>query len=239
MLGDFKIFNEPLSVLNNKKILINTINAYSYNVSESDSLFKEALMNSDVLIPDGVSIVWALNFLKGEKINKIAGADLFFYEMQRLQETKGTCFFLGSTNETLSKIKDRAKIEFPNVQIETYSPPYKPKFSKEDNSEMIKRVNAFQPNVLFVGMTAPKQEKWAYTNFNILQVGHVCSIGAVFDFYAGTVKRAPKWMINHGLEWAYRFLKEPKRLWKRYLLGNTIFVFAIIKEKIIKKLKKY
>ena len=93
MLLKFNIFNKSLSTLKNQKTLINTINAYSYNVSQKDSLFKESLMKCDVLIPDGVSIVWALNFLKGNKINKIAGADLFFYEMQRLQEMKGTCFF--------------------------------------------------------------------------------------------------------------------------------------------------
>lgn len=235
MLKDFKIFNEPLSVLKNKKTLICTINAYSYNLTKKDKLFKQALMNSDVLLPDGVSIVWASKLLMSKKINKIAGADLFFYEMQRLQEMKGTCLFLGSTNETLSKIKERANIDYPNVKVETYSPPYKTEFSIEDNLKMIQKVNSFNPDVLFVGMTAPKQEKWAYSNFEQLNVGHVCGIGAVFDFYAGTIKRAPSYMINSGLEWLYRLLKEPKRMWKRYLLGNTIFVFSILKEKFITK----
>lgn len=237
MLENYKIFNQPLSVLKNKKTLICTINAYSYNLTNKDELFKHALLNSDVLLPDGVSIVWATKLLTGKKINKIAGADLFFYEMQRLEEIKGTCFFLGSTNETLKKIKQRAKLEYPNVQVKTYSPPYKRIFSKEDNFEMIQNVNAFQPDVLFVGMTAPKQEKWAYTNFNKLEVGHVCSIGAVFDFYAGTIKRAPKWMIKLGLEWLFRLLKEPKRMWRRYLVGNTVFVASIIKEKYLKGIK--
>lgn len=235
MLKTFKIFDESLSVLKNKKTLISTINAYSYNLTEKDELFNQALLNSDVLLPDGVSIVWAMKLLLGKKINKIAGADLFFYEMQRLQEMKGTCFFLGSTNETLSKIKERAKLEFPNVQIEIYSPPYEPEFSEEDNLEMIQKVNAFQPDVLFVGMTAPKQEKWAFSNFKQLNVGHICCIGAVFDFYAGTIKRAPSYMVNSGLEWLYRLVKEPKRMWRRYLIGNTIFVLSILKEKISTK----
>ena len=233
MLKKFKIFNKSLNHLDKGKLLINTINAYSYIVALKDVEFNEALLNSNVLIPDGISIVWAIKLLKNKKIKKIAGADLFFYEMNRLDEIKGKCFFLGSTNETLKKIKKRANKEFPNVKIDYFSPPYKPNFSEEDNELMISKINYFKPDVLFIGMTAPKQEKWAYFNFNKLNVGHVCSIGAVFDFYAGTIKRAPKWMIDIGLEWLYRLIKEPKRMWRRYIIGNTLFILSIFKEKFI------
>ena len=238
MLERFQIFDKELETLIDEKTLISTINAYSYNVSFKDKLFKEALQNSDVLIPDGIGVVWAVRLLTGKKIKKIAGADLFFYEMERLQNTEGKCFFLGSTNETLTKIVKRASIEYPNVELQTYSPPYKPEFSEEDNKIMIEKINSFQPDVLFVGMTAPKQEKWAYINFNSLQAGHVCSIGAVFDFYAGTVTRAPNWMIRIGLEWFYRLVKEPKRMWRRYLIGNTIFVLQILREKYLQTNRK-
>jgi N-acetylglucosaminyldiphosphoundecaprenol N-acetyl-beta-D-mannosaminyltransferase len=233
MLTDFFIYNESLESLIDEKTLISTINAHSYNVSFKDKLFQEALQNSDMLIPDGISIVWAIRFLTGKKIKKIAGADLFFYEMERLQKVGGSCFFLGSTDETLSKIIMRSKSEYPNVQIQTYSPPYKSEFSPEDNIKMIKEINAFKPDVLFVGMTAPKQEKWAYTHFDNLKTKHVCSIGAVFDFYAGTVTRAPNWMIKMELEWFYRLVKEPKRMWRRYLIGNTIFILQILREKYL------
>jgi N-acetylglucosaminyldiphosphoundecaprenol N-acetyl-beta-D-mannosaminyltransferase len=97
---------------------------------------------------------------------------------------------------------------------------------------MLKAINAFKPDALMVGMTAPKQEKWAYKHYNQLEVGHICCIGAVFDFYAGTVKRAPQWMIKMGLEWFYRLIKEPGRMWQRYLIGNMIFIGHIIKEKL-------
>ena len=96
---------------------------------------------------------------------------------------------------------------------------------------MLHAVNAVQPDVLFVGMTAPKQEKWAYHNHPNLLAGHTCCIGAVFDFYAGTVQRAPRVFINLGLEWFYRLAKEPRRMWRRYLIGNVKFIRAIIKEK--------
>lgn len=238
MLNDFKIFGGELSNLDIKKKLINTINAHSYNVTNKDKLFKETLVNCEVLIPDGVSIVWAVKWLRGENIKKIAGADLFFYEMDRLQKIKGRCFFLGSTNETLKKIKERAKKDYSRVQIETYSPPYKSEFSDEDTRIMLSKINSFKPDVLFVGMTAPKQEKWAYSNYDNLDVGHIGCIGAVFDFYAGTIKRAPEWMINLGLEWFYRLIKEPKRMWKRYIIGNTRFIIAILKEKFKNKLRE-
>ena len=96
---------------------------------------------------------------------------------------------------------------------------------------MLEKINAFEPDALFVGMTAPKQEKWAYEHFTHLQAGHICCIGAVFDFYAGTISRAPQWMIQMGLEWLYRLIKEPRRMWRRYLIGNSKFIWAVVKEK--------
>ena len=220
MLANFKIFDKNLNSLGPEKQLITTINAHSYNVTKSDDLFKDSLMKSDVLIPDGVSVVWAVKWLTGKSLKKIAGADLFFYEMDRLNGSNGKCFFLGSTDQTLLKIKENASKQYPNVNLETFSPPYKPEFSAEDNAEMVKAVNNFNPDVLFIGLTAPKQEKWAYQNFDKLNVGHIGCIGAVFDFYAGNIDRAPQWMIRLGLEWFYRLMKEPRRLWKRYLIGH-------------------
>ena len=102
---------------------------------------------------------------------------------------------------------------------------------------MLEAINTFQPDVLKIGMTAPKQEKWSFQHYGQLNVGHICCIGAVFDFYAGTIKRAPKWMIKMGLEWFYRLIKEPRRMWQRYLIGNFIFIYHIINEKLnIRKL---
>jgi len=232
MLKNFNLFNEPLVIIINRKVLINTINAHCYNMTQTDSFYQDILLNSDILIPDGISVVWAIKWLTGRKIRKIAGADLFFYEMERLDKTDGKCFFLGSTDETLNKIKEHLKKDYPNIKVKTYSPPYKPEFSNDDNFKMLEAINSFQPDVLMIGMTAPKQEKWAYQHYNQLQVGHICCIGAVFDFYAGTVNRAPHWIIKMGLEWFYRLIKEPRRMWRRYLAGNFQFIVHIIREKI-------
>ena len=223
MLNNYTLFNESLHTINTSKMLINTINAHSFNTVQSDKEFDEALQSSNILLPDGISVVWAIRMLTGKKIKKISGADLFQYEMKRLNAISGKCFFLGSSEEILQLIRKKATIEYPNIQLTTFSPPYKSEFDEEDNKAMITVINAVQPDVLFIGMTAPKQEKWAHKHFDELQVGHVCCIGAVFDFYAGRVNRAPNWMIKMGMEWFYRLVKEPRRMWRRYLIGNLKF----------------
>ena len=225
------LFNSSLETLSHEKLLITTLNAHSYNIAQTNLKFNDALKNSDVLLPDGISIVWAKRFLDGTTLKKIAGADLFHYEMNRLNESKGSCFFLGSTEHTLQLIKAKAASEFPHVKVETHSPPFKDSFNDQDNALMLDAIRQFNPDVLFIGMTAPKQEVWAYEHFKEIQAKHICCIGAVFDFYAGTIHRAPKWLIILGLEWLFRFVSEPKRLWRRYLVGNAQFVFLILKEK--------
>lgn len=232
MLSSYNLFKKPLDSIKGDKLLISTINAHSYNVSLKDAYFCDALKNSHVLLPDGISMVLAARVLGLGSVKKIAGADLFAYEMQRMQSVKGKVFFLGSSDATLSKIVCNAKVDYPLVEVHTYSPPFKSEFTAEDNRLMVDLINEVKPDVLFVGMTAPKQEKWAYQNFSKLQVGHVCSIGAVFDFYAGTIKRAPQWMISMGLEWLFRLLKEPKRMWRRSLLGSAEFLYHLISEKL-------
>lgn len=101
---------------------------------------------------------------------------------------------------------------------------------RKSTKAMIAAINSVQPSALFIGMTAPKQEKWAHEHFAALQVGHVCCIGAVFDFYAGEVSRAPQVFIILGLEWLYRLLSEPRRMWRRYLIGNVKFVWHVAGE---------
>lgn len=231
MLQKLELYSGPLREIQPSKKMINTLNAHSYNKLKKDAVFRQALQASDMLLPDGISVVLAMRLLKGVKIKKIAGFDLFQYEMKRVQEQGGKCFFLGSSERTLELIKTRAQKEYPGLQVYYYSPPFKTLFSEEDNQAMIDAVNAIEPDVLFVGMTAPKQEKWSYKYFEQLKAGHICCIGAVFDFYAGTVKRAPGWMIDIGMEWFYRLVREPRRMWRRYLLGNTQFVIEILKEK--------
>jgi N-acetylglucosaminyldiphosphoundecaprenol N-acetyl-beta-D-mannosaminyltransferase len=231
-LSAINVFNDKLINIPDKKLLINTINAHSYNVAQKDPFYAKALLSSDILLPDGISVVLAKKLLNRKIIKKIAGADLFHHEMKKLNEISGKCFFLGSNKITLDRIINNIRKEYPNVSVFSFAPPFTENFSFKDSQHMISLINQCKPDVLFIGMTAPKQEKWAYEHFDKLDAGHICSIGAVFDIYAGNFKRAPQWMINSGLEWFYRLVKEPRRLWRRYLLGNIIFISYIIREKI-------
>ena len=222
-----------LASLPEGKLLINTINAHSFNTAKKDQLFAEALTNGDVLIPDGVSIVKACKWIKAKSQPKerIAGWDLFFFEMNKLEKKGGAVMFMGSSQKVLDLIVKRAAVDYPHLKVVTYSPPYKPEFSDEDNKAIIDAINAANPDLLWIGMTAPKQEKWTYSHWNELNIHcHVGTIGAVFDFFAGTVERAPIWWQEHGLEWLYRLIKEPKRMWRRYIIGNTLFLWNMVKE---------
>ena len=239
-----------LASLPEGKLLINTINAHSYNTARKDRLFAEALMNGGVLIPDGVSIVKACKWIKAKSQPKerVAGWDLFAYEMERLEKLgvrneeagndnsklslrRRTVMFMGSSQRVLDLIVKRAAVVYPHLKAVTYSPPYKPEFSDEDNCAIIDAINAANPDLLWIGMTAPKQEKWTYSHWEELNIHcHVGTIGAVFDFFAGTVERAPVWWQRNGLEWLYRLLKEPKRMWRRYIIGNALFLWNMTKE---------
>lgn len=236
-LKELSIIKEKkqLSNLPDRKLLINTINAHSYNTALKDQLFAKSLQHGDALIPDGISIVKACKWLnaKSQPTERIAGWDLFELEMNKLNQKGGKCFFMGSSEKVLALIKEKAKIVYPNILIESYSPPYKPEFSDEDNRKIIEIINQANPDLLWIGMTAPKQEKWTYSHWNELNIHcHVGNIGAVFDFFAGTIERAPIWWQKHGLEWLYRLIKEPKRMWKRYIIGNILFLWNILNEKI-------
>jgi N-acetylglucosaminyldiphosphoundecaprenol N-acetyl-beta-D-mannosaminyltransferase len=230
----YKLFDGNLNTLSaNSKTVINTINQYSFCVAERDEEFKEALMSSDVLLPDGIGIVVAVKSTTGYALKKISGADLHQSMLTRLNRNNGRVFYLGSSNNTLSKIENRLKAEYPDITCGSYSPPYKATFTDEDNAAMIAAVNEFKPDVLFVGMTAPKQEKWVNQHKGSLNARFICSVGAVFDFYAGTVNRPSQFWIDHGLEWFVRLCREPRRMWKRYVYYGPIFAYALLKEKLV------
>ncbi|QNF32317.1 WecB/TagA/CpsF family glycosyltransferase [Adhaeribacter swui] len=231
-LTDFNIFSSKIEDIKiSAKTIINTINQYSYVVASKDKAFRKALIESDVLLPDGVGIVFAFKFLKGENIKKIAGADLHYYLLNSLNQNSGSCFYLGSAEETLIKIENRILAEYPNIRVGYYSPPYKTDFNNFDNDAMVNAINTFRPDVLFVGMTAPKQEKWVHYNKSRIEAKVICSIGGAFDFFAGTVNRPGKFWINLCLEWFIRMMKEPGRMWRRYLYYGPVFMFLIIKQK--------
>ena len=216
-------------LISKKKIVINTINPHSYVVAKKDKVFCQALKDADYLLPDGVGFVFASMILKQKNINRITGADIHEHLIKLLEISSGKCFYLGSSENVLSVISEKQKKLYPNILIEFFSPIYTEKFDEAYTESVISRINKFSPDVLFVGMTAPKQEKWVYENRWRIEAKIICSIGAVFDFYSGNVKRAPIWMMNLGMEWLHRSFKS-LRLAKRNIRSNPIFLCDLIKE---------
>jgi len=231
-INKYKIFDKELEtiLLMKNKVVINTINAHSYIVAKNDDNFKSALLKSDVLLPDGEGIVFMIRRLLKKKINKIAGADIHDFLLNHANKNNLKCFYLGSSNQVLSIIKTKISTQYPNAIIKTLSPPFKAVFSEKENSEMHASINDFSPDILFVGMTAPKQEKWIEENKELINFKFVASIGAVFDFIAKTKRRAPEWMIRIKLEWLFRALTS-WRLTKRYLYSNPLFLIEILRLK--------
>lgn len=208
--------------------IINTLNAHSFILSKKDSLFRDALNSSDILLPDGIGVVFAAKVLKGKSIRKIAGTDLHLYILEKLNESGGSCFYLGSSEKVLKLISTRLQRDYPHIRAGFFAPPYKSTFSEDDLSLMVEKVNQHKADVLFVGMTAPKQEKWVIENKDLLDCSVICSVGAVFDFFAGTVKRSGPLWIRIGLEFLPRLIREPRRLWRRNLISTPKFLFEIL-----------
>lgn len=220
------------------KTVVNTINQYSYCIAKKDAEFRLALTNCDILLPDGDGVVLAERLLSGRKIHKISGMDLHTYLLQKLNREYGKCFYLGSSENTLRKIKQKLTSEYPNISVACYSPPFRVTFSGEDNEQMITAINSFCPDVLFIGLTAPKQEKWSQQFKDQLNTKIICSVGAVFDFYGETIKRPGKFFLNNKLEWFGRLVSNPSKMWKRYLYYGPIYIFCIVKLRFLKDSKK-
>lgn len=206
------------------KKLINTLNAYSFVRAQKDPDFVAALRGGDALLPDGHGMIWGSRMVRMQDrpVERVAGWDLFVIEMEKLNATGGVCMFLGSSETVLEKIRARCASDYPNIRVETYSPPYKPVFSDEDNAAMVAAVNACNPDLLWIGMTAPKQEKWTYANMPRLNAHVSIAVGNVFDWYAGNTRRPGKFWQKAGLEWFVRIFYRPE-IFKRNISNQMVF----------------
>ncbi|MCR4309323.1 MAG: WecB/TagA/CpsF family glycosyltransferase [Deltaproteobacteria bacterium] len=213
-----------------------TANPHSLVVASKDVAFRTALQQADILIPDGTGILMATRVLDTSPPvrEKVAGTD-FFLRFTELAERVGGLkyFFLGSSENVLSLIRSRIARDYPGIEVcGTYSPPFRERFSDEENQQMLDVIRAARPDVLWVGLTAPKQEKWIFENRSKLDVPFMGAIGAVFDFYAGTKVRSSLYWQKLGLEWLPRFFREPGRLWERNVKSTPIFLIWVVREKI-------
>ena len=235
----YNVFSDSLEKINlNNPVAktLNTISPNSYGISTKDSNFKQSLKESDYLVLDGVYFALASVLLKAQNIKKNQGPDVFKFFIKKINKEKGRVFFLGSSQSTLDKINNKLKVEYSNISADFMSPPFKSKFSEEDNNLMVEAVNNFKPDIVFVGMTCPKQEKWAHQNKNKLDAKLICSIGAVFDWYAGNQKDIHPLWWKLRLGWLKRTIDRPEIL-KRYPNIGIFFWHLILAVLRVKKYK--
>lgn len=210
------------------------LNPHAVEIASTDAAFHNSLLAADFLTPDGIGVVYASRILGGELKSRITGMDVFEGVTGAMDRSGfASCFFLGSTEQVLEKITVEMAKVFPNVKVAgTYSPPFKPEFSAANNRAMIQAINDAEADVLWVGLTAPKQEKWIYAHREQLNVNFAGPIGAAFDFFVGNIRRVgPGWQ-DLGFEWLPRLIQEPRRLWRRSLVSAPRFFLRTIRYRL-------
>ena len=217
-----------------KKRYLACLNPHSYVVSKNNKYFSKSLKTADWLVPDGTGILLASKILRRPLYNRVTGFDVFDELHHHFEKAGGVkVFFLGSSKENLKEMKHKMEQQFSNVCVAgVYSPPFKNSFTAEETRDMIMQVNSSKAQILWVGMTAPKQEEWILQNIDFLDVKFIAAVGAVFDFYTGNVKRPSKFFCDLGLEWLPRLIREPRRLWRRMFVSAPIFIIDVLKQRI-------
>ncbi len=207
---------------------------------ETDPEFVHCYEHAGLVLADGNPLVWASKLLGTPLKALVTGSDLFPALCQHAATKGHRIFFLGGLDGVAQKAADNLKAKYPAINVVgVYSPPFGFDKNNEENNRIIEMINAARPHILFVGLGAPKQEKWVYNNIDQLNINIAIGIGASFDFVAGTIKRAPALVRKIGMEWFWRFSNEPRRLFKRYFIDGAQFIPIIYKQmKEGKKIKR-
>jgi N-acetylglucosaminyldiphosphoundecaprenol N-acetyl-beta-D-mannosaminyltransferase len=211
-------------------------NVHSVVTSTVDQELKAAVNLADMATPDGAPIAWALRRFGFPLQERISGPDLMWRYLAEAERLDQSVFFYGSTQATLASLLESTARQFPRLRVVgTHAPPYRKLSVSEDIAEL-GIINDAGANVLFVGLGCPKQEKWMAMRrgcVNALMIG----VGAAFDYHSGTITRAPLWMQRAGFEWLHRLCTEPRRLYRRYFITNTLFMVGIARQLIASKRK--
>jgi len=215
------------AVAQRRRLLVGVVNAAKLVNMRRDPLLRRAVLGADIIVADGMSVVWACRLLLRRLPERVAGIDLMVRLLERANENGWRVYCLGATEDVLRVLQERIRAGYPGVQLVGARNGY---FSPEQEEQVAKSIACAKPDLLFAGMSSPKKEQfladWAAT----MGVPVCHGVGGAFDVIAGKVSRAPMLLQRMGLEWLYRVLQEPKRLWKRYLCTNVVFVGACMGE---------
>ena len=220
-------------IQNNEHIQHVVINAGKVVAMQTNQALYDSVVNCNLINADGQSVVWAARFLGKYLPERVTGIDLM-RNLVILAEAKGyKCFFLGAKEEVVSKVVALFSKKYSKDVIAGYRNGY---FSTDEEAEVAQQIADSKANILFVAITSPKKEIFQNKYQDILgSVNFTMGVGGSFDVIAGVTRRAPRWMQKKGMEWFYRFIQEPRRMWHRYMVGNYRFVKLVLKEKYIKK----
>ncbi len=201
---------------------------------QKNSQYKQVVNAAGMVTPDGMPVVWLGKKAGSRTIERTYGPDLLQAVCANGHNSGYRHFFYGSSSETLGRLVDCLKKSAPKLNVVgCISPPFLPQAAQEDR-HVIDQINQARPDILWVGLGSPKQDFWMSLNRPLLDVPVIIGVGAAFDFLSGAKPQAPLWMRKSGLEWIFRLCQEPRRLWKRYLFGNTAFIYYVCRSCIFK-----
>jgi len=233
-LNDIINFSQA-TIRNNEKSIISYVNVHAVNLAYTNINFRQFLKDSSIVFCDGFGIKWALKLVKNVTLNRYTPPD-WFDKLALASLIDGLSFyFIGSNQDVIFKAANILQKRVPGLNICGFHNGYFDKTQNgEENQRIIQEINTLKPDFLIVGFGMPMQENWICENFAALQTHVIIPVGAFFDYISGETKRAPRWMTDHGLEWLGRLIIEPGRLWKRYLIGNPLFLWRIFKHHVLK-----
>lgn len=196
--------------------------------SQRDEELRRIHNSAGLVTPDGMPLVWLSRLMGFSQVERVYGPDLMLAVCKLSVERGYRHFFYGGAPGVAEKLRVRLKARFPGLKVAgTYSPPFRP-LTPEEDREIVERINAAQPDILWVGISTPKQERWMAEHVGRLSLPVLVGVGAAFDFHAGLKKQAPAWIQRSGLEWLFRLIMEPRRLWRRYLINNPWFLWLVL-----------
>lgn len=218
------------TIENKKQLLHVGVNASHIVDIQKDLVLRKSINDGDIINVDGQSVVWASRILNKPLKERVSGIDLMIRLVELAHKKSYKIFFFGAKEEIVKEVVKRYTKEYSKDMIAGYRNGY---FKKEEEQSIAQEIADSGANILFVGISSPIKENFLFENRDTLkQVNLIMGVGGSFDVIAGFVKRAPIWMQKSGLEWLYRLIQEPKRMWKRYLIGNTKFVVLVLREKL-------
>ena len=227
------------TITDNKKIRVCVTPVNCLLWAHKSAPLQKVYNSADLCTADGVPLIWASRLLGNPIRGRVTGLDLLPRFAKVAAEENFTFFFLGAKDGVGKQLSEILKKKIPGLRIiGIYSPPFAEQFTDAENNKMIRLINEAKPNVLWVSLTAPKQDYWIYEHFDKLDVNIAIGVGAAFDVVAGNIPRSPEWMQKMGLEWFYRLIREPGRLYRRYLVEAPLSIPMIIKQIISEQLIK-